>query len=86
MSQSVKQTEFCEMTFLEPELERGGQHSKSISAASPEINGRGIWKILGRTGDFTDVKIRVNDLRKHLVVKHKIIGILHKGNPLEHLP
>ena len=85
ISQSLKNTEFCDMPFLKTELERGGQDTESITAASPEVYGGGIWKIFCRAGDFADVVIRIDNLRKHLVIKDKIIRIISERYPFQHL-
>ena len=42
------------------------------------IDGRSFLEILGRTGNFTDLKSKVHALREHLVVEDEVIGVLEQ--------
>ena len=73
------------MPLLEAELHRGAEHAQPVAAAAPEVDGGGLRKIFGRTGDLPDVEVGVDDLRQHLVVEHEVVGIAHERHPLQHL-
>ena len=64
---------------LKCELDRGGEHIKAVFHASAEIDRRGFLEILGRTGNFTDLKSKVHALREHLVVEDEVVGVLEQG-------
>src|SRR5579872_1473076 len=64
--------------FLQSELQSCCEHAETVLHAAPEIDGRGIFKILGRARDFTDAEAEVNALCEHLVVEDEIIGILEQ--------
>src|SRR5208282_362806 len=42
----------------------------------PEIDGRSFFEILRRAGDFADTKAEMNALCQHLIVEHKVVGVL----------
>jgi hypothetical protein len=69
--------------LLKGEFDRGGEHIKSVYHASAEIDRRGFLEIFGRTRNFTDLKSKVHALRKHLVVKDEIVGVLEQGNSVK---
>lgn len=52
---------------------RYAEDAQAVHDASPEVDGRRLFKVLGGTGNFPDVKTSVDDLREHLVVKNKIV-------------
>src|SRR5690606_25334884 len=62
------------------------QHTQSVFEAAPEIDGAGLGEILGGTSDFGDFESRVEDLRDHLVVEHKVVGVGLVIDRLDHLP
>jgi hypothetical protein len=51
------------------------QHTKTVTNAPPDVDGRGIVEIAGGTGYFSYLKSGMKNLRQHLVVKYKIVGI-----------
>lgn len=72
--------------LLQPEAHRRFQHTQPVDRAPRKTDGRGVLKILGRTANLPDREAEVNDLRKHLVVENKVIGVLQQGNCFQHLP
>src|SRR5580700_2045098 len=64
---------------LQRELQGRRQHAEAIFHAAAEVDGRGFFEILSRTGNFSDAKAEVNALGEHLVVENKIIRIFEQG-------
>lgn len=62
------------------------QYAHPINYTVSEINGRCFFKVFSRAGNFSYRKAVVNNLRKHLVVKNKIVGIGRIIYGFEHMP
>src|SRR5512146_3589595 len=74
----VKDTKAAQASFLQAELQRGGQHSQPVLHAAAEVDGRGFGKVLGGTRNFADVETEIHALGQHLVVENKVIGIFQQ--------
>src|SRR5215831_1387080 len=57
---------------LSSELERGGQHTKSVSYTAPEVDRGCFLKILSGTRYFPDAETEVYALCQHLVIENEI--------------
>src|SRR5580698_5920541 len=51
------------------------QYAQAVYDASTEVDARYFLEIAGRAGDLRDLVAQVDDLRKHLVVKDKILAV-----------
>ena len=65
--------------------ERYLQAPQPIRDTSAEVDGTGLFKILGGAGNFCHLETFVEYLRYHLVIKNKIIAVLLEGNRGEHI-
>ena len=64
--------------LLKSKLQRGGEHPETVLHATPKVDGRGFFEILGGTGNFSDAKAEVNALRQHLIIEDEVVGIFEQ--------
>src|SRR5207237_9892873 len=73
------ETQKVEQTYsMQGELKRSSQHAETIFHAAAEINGRGFFKILGRTRDLSDAEAEVGALGQHLIIEDEVVGIFEQ--------
>jgi hypothetical protein len=82
---------FVNLRFHQPDLiekmhKRRAQYAHPVFHAAAEIDGAGLGEIFGGAGDLPNFKSRVKDLRDHLVIEHKIVGVGVVIDLFEHLP
>ena len=70
--------------FAQPVNDGNPQHTQTIDGTALEVDAGGFFKIFGRASHFSNLVTEVNDLRKHFVVKHKIIAVDLVIHPLQH--
>lgn len=61
--------------FVKTVLEGNGHAAEAIFHAAAEVDGGGFREIFRRTGDLGNFVTGIHNLRKHLVVEHKIVGV-----------
>src|SRR5579863_774791 len=61
--------------LLQAKLQRGSENAKTVSDAAPKADAGGFGKIPRRTRDLAKPVAKINNLRQHLVVEHKVIAI-----------
>jgi hypothetical protein len=61
--------------FLQGKLQRGSDYFKPIFHAAMKVNGGGLLKIFGGTGNFSDAETEVDALRQHLVIEDEVVGV-----------
>ena len=61
--------------LLEEEFHRRSHHPEAVFDAAPEIDGGGLLKIAGGTGDLADGKAEIDHLGQHFVVKNEVVGV-----------
>src|ERR1700722_4818735 len=69
---------------LQRKLQSRGQNLKTVLHAAAEVNGRGLFEILGGTGNLPNAEAEVHALRQHLIVKHEVVGIFKQRQLGEH--
>ena len=64
-------------------LHRGSQAAETVLHTAHEVDRRGFSKVLRRATDLGNRFIEPQDLRQHLVVEHKVVGVFVKGKPTQ---
>ena len=72
-----------EAHLLEAELEGGFEDSEAVDAGAAEVDGGGLFEVLGGAGDFADAEAEVSGLGEHLVVEDEVVGEVEEGKALE---
>src|ERR1039457_7239031 len=58
--------------MVKGKLESRTHYAQAVGDTMAKIDGRCLFKVLGRAGDLADAKSEVHTLRQHLVVKHEV--------------
>jgi hypothetical protein len=71
----LKKIKADDFQFSQSKLQRCPKTAQTVDGTTDKINGRSLGEILGRTCNFGDFEPKKMNLRKHLVVEHKVIRI-----------
>ena len=71
---------------MEKVAERGFQYAKAILHTSGEVNATGLFKVFGRTSDFSNLKTCIKYLGNNLVVENEIVAQYLVITSLQNLP
>ena len=59
--------------LMRNEAGSGAEDSKSVFDAALEIDRRGLCKVFGGAGDFSDAEAEHDGLGNHLIVENKVV-------------
>src|SRR5204863_7270918 len=65
------------------ETQRRAKATEAVTHASTKVNRGSFRQIFRRARDLADFRTQPNDLGEHLVVEHKIVGVLFNRDTLE---